>query len=227
LVVFSGHYCRRTKSHKSKAVKLVARLTKCEFFLRPTSIQHSFINLQAPMDLTPIRVSGKNRRDNSKKAIAKRKALVSSMKRSTKSANPVQQRRTPGRPLKEPTSNAVLQISASSTPSSKKAKKRTLENIKSKRKMSLLEKLPTEILEAVFLYCLNLELPRASPVIAGKLSSEIIYLHAILSAFDPTWGKWHGREKILKTKRYNEEDSVDTAFEGDPKFQVRQNSLMI
>jgi len=222
-VVFSGHYCRRTKSHKGKAVKLVARLTKCEFFLRPTSIQHSFINLQAPMDLTPIRVSGKNRRDNSKKAIAKRKALVSSMKRSTKSANPVQQRRTPGRPLKEPTSNAVLQISASSTPSSKKAKKRTLENIKSKRKMSLLEKLPTEILEAVFLYCLNLELPRASPVIAGKLSSEIVYLHTILYAFGPTWEKWHGREKISKIKRKNEEDSVNMTFEGDPKFQVRQS----
>ncbi|PMD27778.1 hypothetical protein NA56DRAFT_640553 [Hyaloscypha hepaticicola] len=155
------------------------------------------------MDLTPIRVSGKNRRDNSKKAISKRKAL----------------RRTPGRPLKEPTSNAASQSSASSTPSTKKFKRRTLENIKAKRKMSLLERLPTEILETVFLYCLNLELPRASPVIAGKLSSEIIYLHAILSAFDPTWGKWHGREKILKTKRYNEEDSVDIAFEGDPKFQ--------
>jgi hypothetical protein len=216
------------KSHKGKAVKLVARLTNANIFaVRPTRIQHYFINLRASMDLTPIRVSGKNRRDNSKKAIAKRKALVSSMKRSTKSADPLQQRRTPGRPLKEPTSNAVPQSSASSTPSTKRTKKRTLENIKAKRKMSLLERLPTEILETVFLYCLNLELPRASPVIAGKLSSEIVYLHTILSAFGPTWEKWHGREKISKTKRYHEEDSVDIAFEGDSKFQVRQNSLVI
>jgi hypothetical protein len=175
------------------------------------------------MDLTPIRISGKNRRDNSKKAIAKRKALVSNTERSTKSADPGQQRRTPGRPLKAPTSNAVSQSSASSTPSTRKAKKRTLENIKSKRKMSLLERLPTEILETVFLYCLNLELPRASPVIAGKLSSEIVYLHTILSAFGPTWEKWHGREKIPQTNGNNDQDSVDMAFEGDPKFQVRHS----
>ena len=88
--------------------------------------------------------------------------------------------------------------------------------------MSLLERLPTEILETVFLYCLNLELPRASPVIAGKLSSEIVYFHTILSAFGPTWEKWHGRQKISKTKRNNEEDSVNVASEGDPKFQVRR-----
>ncbi len=103
---------------------------------------------------------------------------------------------------------------------------RKLDNIKAKRKMSLLERLPTEILENVFLYCLNLGLPRASPVIAGKLSSEIVYSHTIISALGPTWEKWHGREKFSKTKRNNEEDVADMAFEGDPRFQVRQNSLL-
>jgi hypothetical protein len=49
--------------------------------------------------------------------------------------------------------------------------------------MSALEKLPTELLETVFLYCLNLDLPRASPVIGGKLGSEVVYLRTVVSAF--------------------------------------------
>lgn len=85
--------------------------------------------------------------------------------------------------------------------------------------MSNLEKLPTELLEKVFLFCMNLQLPRASPVIAGKLSSEIVYLHTIMSAFGPTWDRWHGRHKqILSLKGKEPVGSTDT-FEGDPKLQ--------
>ena len=58
-----------------------------------------------------------------------------------------------------------------------------MKNIKSKRKMSRLEKLPTELLEKVFLYCFNLDLPRASPVIGGKLSSDHIYMRTMIKAF--------------------------------------------
>jgi len=66
--------------------------------------------------------------------------------------------------------------------------------------MSLLEKLPTELLEKVFLYCMNLDLPRSSPVLAGKLSSEVVYLHTIAAAFSPTWDKWHARERFRRVK---------------------------
>ena len=58
--------------------------------------------------------------------------------------------------------------------------------------MSSLEKLPTELLERVFFYCLNLDLPRSSPVIGGKLSSESVYTRTIHDAFDETWKSWYG-----------------------------------
>jgi hypothetical protein len=85
--------------------------------------------------------------------------------------------------------------------------------------MSLLEKLPTELLEKVFLYCMNLELPRASLVIAGKLSSETVYLHTIISAFGPTWDRWHGRRKRFLGLKGKEPAKINDTSEGDPKLQ--------
>lgn len=70
-----------------------------------------------------------------------------------------------------------------------------MKNIKSKLKMSLLEKLPTELLERVYLYAMDINLPRSSPIIAGKLSREMIYIKTVLAAFDPTWDG-HGRRVI-------------------------------
>jgi hypothetical protein len=67
--------------------------------------------------------------------------------------------------------------------------------------MSDLEKLPTELLEAVFLYCMNLDLPRSSPVIAGKLSSELMYSRTVIAAFGPTWDRWHGQEQNRKLQK--------------------------
>jgi hypothetical protein len=91
--------------------------------------------------------------------------------------------------------------------------------------MSFLEKLPTELLEKVFLYCMNLELPRASPVIAAKLSSDIVYLHTIISAFGPTWDRWHGRRKRFLGLKGREPDKINDTFEGDPKLQSAILSL--
>jgi hypothetical protein len=89
----------------------------------------------------------------------------------------------------------------------------TMQNVKSKRKWSSLEKLPTEILLNIFLFAINLELPRASPVIAGKLSSEHVFLQTILGVFDPTWdyrfGLVHGDYQA-----FPESDQP-----GDPKLQ--------
>lgn len=77
----------------------------------------------------------------------------------------------------------------------KESKKKSLKNLKSKRKMSALEKLPTELLQHIFLYCLDLNLPRASPILAGNLSSPSIYSQTIIAAFWPTWDAWHGKDR--------------------------------
>lgn len=57
--------------------------------------------------------------------------------------------------------------------------------------MSQLEILPTELLEKVYFYSMNLDLARASPVIGGKLSSKTIYARTILGAFIPTWEEYY------------------------------------
>jgi hypothetical protein len=82
--------------------------------------------------------------------------------------------------------------------------------------MSSLEKLPTEILETIFLFCLNLDLPNTSPVIAGKLSSSIMFNKTVMVAFGPTWERWHGRGRNRLQKRVAQEIG-DT--EEDPVLQ--------
>jgi len=62
-----------------------------------------------------------------------------------------------------------------------------MKNIKSRKQMSLLEKLPVELLELIFLFERNFSFPRSSPVIAGKLSREGIYLQITIEAFHPMW----------------------------------------
>lgn len=80
--------------------------------------------------------------------------------------------------------------SASSDPQKKKT-----------RRLSILESLPVELIEKIFLYSLNVNLPRASVMLNSALSSERIYRVLILLAF---WddeggraeleesGEWHG-----------------------------------
>ncbi|KAJ5758846.1 hypothetical protein N7520_006002 [Penicillium odoratum] len=51
------------------------------------------------------------------------------------------------------------------------------------RRLSMLEVLPVEIIEKIFLYSMNVNLPRASHVVAAALSSERIYRLLILLAF--------------------------------------------
>ena len=90
--------------------------------------------------------------------------------------------------------------------------------------MSLLEKLPTELLERVFLYCLNLELPKSSPVISGKLSSQKMYNETIMAAFGPTWERWHGRQR----SRLLKSDDAGPGDPGqDPILQVMKSYLYL
>jgi hypothetical protein len=50
-------------------------------------------------------------------------------------------------------------------------------------RLSRLESLPVELVEIIFFYDLNINLPRASPLLAAKLSSERIYRTLIILAF--------------------------------------------
>ncbi|KAM0140574.1 hypothetical protein ACHAO1_002258 [Botrytis cinerea] len=126
---------------------------------------------------TPIKVPGKNTRDSSKSAVLARKIM----------------KRPPGRPLKKKSSKVASQMSKALTSILRESKVRTLKNIKSRRKMSQLERLPTEILEQIFFGCWNLSLPACSPVIGGKLSSVAVYNKIIIAAFGPVWDEWYGQ----------------------------------
>lgn len=64
---------------------------------------------------------------------------------------------------------------------------RSLENLKSERQRSTLENLPTEVLQNIFLHSMNYNLPRASPVLAGRLSSNYIYIKTITNVLKNQW----------------------------------------
>ncbi|KAJ5252896.1 hypothetical protein N7489_003306 [Penicillium chrysogenum] len=65
-----------------------------------------------------------------------------------------------------------------------------------RRVLSLLEALPVEIIEQIFLHSLNLNFPRASPFLSRALSGEHIYRALILLAF---WNDAleHPRSKVI------------------------------
>lgn len=57
--------------------------------------------------------------------------------------------------------------------------------------LSRLETLPVELMEKIFLYCLEVNLPRASPYVATSLTSERIYRLLILLSF---WDNDHATQ---------------------------------
>jgi hypothetical protein len=121
--------------------------------------------------------------------------------------------RPPGRPPKRLVPNTSRDPTPRSVnPEKKSTKRQSLENLKSKRKMAALEKLPTELLIPIFLFSMNVDLPRASPIIAGKLSSPRIYVEAIINTFGPTWEYDYDLVKGDGRTR--------TPLAGDPKLQV-------
>ncbi|MCJ1423215.1 hypothetical protein MMC29_001097 [Sticta canariensis] len=71
--------------------------------------------------------------------------------------------------------------------------------------LSPLERLPTELLEIVFFQCLNVNLPRASPVLSSTLSSFHVKSQLLFKAFcsDQGYGLQHSEEliDILHTKQ--------------------------
>ena len=68
--------------------------------------------------------------------------------------------------------------------------KRTAIKQKQQRHLTPLEALPVELLDKIFFYSLNTNLPRASPSIAAAMSSERVYRILIL------WAFWDGPEDL-------------------------------
>jgi len=83
--------------------------------------------------------------------------------------------------------------------------------------MSALEKLPTELIENIFLFSMNLDLPRASPIICGKLSSEHVYVRTVIAGFNDSWLRGYndvmdGEDKLIDADAEIEESSYQSAI---------------
>lgn len=88
------------------------------------------------------------------------------------------------------------------------------------RKPAPIERLPTEILQRIFLFSAALNFPRASLRIGALLSPRSFRLELIILAFGPTWDVWFGvHSGNLVQSYYGWEDDLDR-FGGDPKLQV-------
>lgn len=61
---------------------------------------------------------------------------------------------------------------------------------------SQLECLPTELLEDIFVFSLNVNLARASPVLQRKLHSDVVKRRLALAAFHPAWKYEEERAQI-------------------------------
>ncbi len=131
--------------------------------------------------LIPIRVRGKNKRDQSRN-------LRGSVLEQGAATRPR------GRPLKlgasstsdSTTSSHPRRSSKTSRPSKsrrKQMKEGRLPEAEFKMPLSRLESLPVELLQSIFLYSPNIHLPLASPYLARALSSEHLYSRLILLAF--------------------------------------------
>ena len=86
--------------------------------------------------------------------------------------------------------------------------------------MTSLERLPTELLEKIFLMSLNFNLPRSSPIIGIKLSNQYIYTTTTVAIFEPTWRynyELHYGQEGVAPGSPSQED-----IPGDPGLQVRR-----
>ncbi|KAG6057039.1 hypothetical protein E4U17_001727 [Claviceps sp. LM77 group G4] len=58
-----------------------------------------------------------------------------------------------------------------------------------------LQNLPVELLEIIFLYAMDLALPRSSPLIGAKLSGKVTLLRLFVAGFHETWDEYFGLSK--------------------------------
>ncbi len=123
-----------------------------------------------------------------------------------------------GRPPNSTRKPTISELSLKSANPSTRKRHRSLKNIKSRQKLAKLEALPTELLELIFLHSLNFNFPRASPVIAGKLSSQHIYMKTIMGVLVPTCNSSY--KQARKMQSLDSETKSDTRVMGDPLLQV-------
>jgi hypothetical protein len=81
------------------------------------------------------------------------------------------------------------------------------------------EKLPTEVLQRIFLYSEEVGFPLASLRIGRLLSHRSFYVETVLEAFRPTWDLWLGVIKQGVESYYGWYEDYER-FGGDPIFQV-------
>lgn len=97
-----------------------------------------------------------------------------------------------GKRKQQPTSSEPSEPSARPTKA-----KRSLHQVHAARAFNpraRLEALPTEILEDVLLYSVNVALPRCSHVVGAKLSDRATLIRFCMVVFDDTWGKHLGKQ---------------------------------
>ncbi|KAI2787281.1 hypothetical protein POX_f07644 [Penicillium oxalicum] len=129
--------------------------------------------------------------------------------RVTKSTRPMTKAHRPlGRPFKSPAQSTTpsqpafqeiraAQAGASATPE--------FPTPPPPRSLSMLEALPVEVIESVFLYSLNLNFPLASPVLAAAISRDHIYNILTILAFwndEPIFPGSRAIDRILAPLRY-------------------------
>lgn len=125
--------------------------------------------------------------------------------------------RPKGRPRKETTKKVKTSTSESFGPASKQSSQ---DNFASNRSMTSLERLPTELLEKIFLVSLNFNLPRSSPIIGIKLSNQYIYTTTTVAIFEPTWK--YNYELLYGQEGTASSSLNQTDVPGDPELQVRR-----
>lgn len=177
--------------------------------------------------LTLIKVPGKRKRkqqtDNadgdSKVSIDEAPHILHDTLRTPILTSPKPPPRPKGRPRKETTKKAKTSASALDRIGAR-SKQSPQDNFTASRPMTPLERLPTELLEKIFLVSLNFNLPRSSPIIGIKLSNQYIYTTTTVAIFEPTWRYNH---ELL----YKQEGAVSNSpnredVPGDPELQVRR-----
>ena len=90
--------------------------------------------------------------------------------------------------------------------------------VKTKKPAALIEQLPTEIIEHIFLLSENLNFPKSSLRIGYILSHPSLLLELTVAAFTPTWEVWLGCRKPAVQSYYGYLDDHDR-FGGNPDFQ--------
>ncbi|KAL2217041.1 hypothetical protein M432DRAFT_620145 [Thermoascus aurantiacus ATCC 26904] len=126
------------------------------------------------MSLTPIKVRGRRKR----RAVQDKTSDDKSNNNAGATANAA-----PRRPRGRPMMSFAEKSNSQSRAALRARPPENIKPIKRQRGLSRLECLPVELIEKIFLYSLEVNLPRASPVLAAALSRERIYRVFILLSF--------------------------------------------